>query len=125
MNLINLIKNQLHNIILHVGIYAKNVLGSIGKITTWKAHTGIFSELSRLYIDKCNINIEPSSSTNSKRYNKIYGTINTNNSYITVENLYYNQSDKSDNLRVPFDENTDGNFNNHFVSNLTEIRQCL
>jgi hypothetical protein len=98
---------------LHVGIYAKSVVGRINSITTYKAHTAIFTELSRLYIEKNIIH------TNSTTYNKIYGVINTNNSMITVNKVYYNNSD-TEHL-----ETDDGNFDKHFVSNLTEIRKCL
>jgi hypothetical protein len=98
---------------LHVGIYAKSVVGRVNSITTYKAHAAIFTELSRLYIEENKI----FTTGNSTGYNKIYGVINTNNSMITVNKVYYNDTEHL--------ETDDGNFDTHFVSNLTEIRKCL
>lgn len=62
----------------------------------------------------------------SLRFNKIYGTINVNNSLVTVEHLYYNQTHiDNDNEKKEFIENTDGDPKTNFISNLTEIRKCL
>ena len=98
---------------MHVGIYAKSVVGRVNSITTYKAHAAIFTELSRLYIEKNMVYTV----SNSTAYNKIYGVINTNNSMITVNEVYYNN--------IEHLEADDGDFDTHFVSNLTEIRKCL
>lgn len=120
------LKKLLDNIILLVGIYAKSVVGTIERLATWKTHASLFSDFSRIYIEKCLPNTVPGNKTMSLKFKKIYGTINVNNSLVTVEHLYYNQADiANDNEKNEFEENTDGDPNTHFISNLTEIRKCL
>jgi hypothetical protein len=101
---------------LHVGIYAKSVVGRISGITTYDAHTAIFTELSRLYIEENIIY------NNSTFYHKTYGIINTNNSMITVDKVYYKNRDTELTEHL---ETDDGHFKKYFISNLTEIRKCL
>jgi hypothetical protein len=119
-------KKLLDNIILLAGIYAKSVVGTIEYLATWKTHTSLFSDFSRIYIKKCLQNTDPQDSTLSLKFKKSYGTININNSLVTVEHLYYNQANiADDNLKKEFKENTDGDPKTNFISNLTEIRKCL
>ena len=120
------VKKLLDNIILLVGIYAKSVVGTIECLATWKTHTSLFSDFSRIYIEKCLPNTDPDNITMSLKFNKIYGTINVNNSLVTVGRLYYNQAGiDNDNDKKEFKENTDGAPKTNFISNLTEIRKCL
>lgn len=121
-------KKLLNNIILLVGIYAKSVVGTIERLATWKTHASLFSDFSRIYIEKCLPNTDPDNKTmsGSLKFKKIYGTINVNNSLVTVKHLYYNQANiADDNEKKEFKENTDGTPKTNFISNLTEIRKCV